>query len=268
MLHVDDLSVSFVRYRGLFGRTRVTGLSGLSIEIGKGEVRAVVGASGAGKSLLALAILGLLPPNAEQGGRIRFAGEDLTAERARALRGHRIAFVPQSIACLDPLARTGRQVAWAARRAGIPRRRIASAAREAVARFGLEGGAERAFPHELSGGMARRVLMAIATIGQADLLVLDEPTTGLDPDNIRTTMTHLRALADEGRAVLVITHDIAAVLPIADELTILRDGAGIETAPAAAFAGTGDGLRTSYARALWRALPQNAFAGPDARSAA
>ena len=110
--------------------------------------------------------------------------------------------------------------------------------------------------------------MAIATIGQADLLVLDEPTTSLDPDNIRTTMTHLRALADEGRAVLVITHDIAAVLPIADELTILRDGAGIETAPAAAFAGTGDGLRTSYARALWRALPQNAFAGPDARSAA
>jgi peptide/nickel transport system ATP-binding protein len=268
MLQVDNLSVSFVRYRGLLGRRRVTGLSAVTLKVAAGEVRAVVGASGAGKSLLALAILGLLPSNAEQGGRIRLAGEDLTAERAQALRGHRIAFVPQSIACLDPLARTGRQVAWAARRAGIPRRRIDSAVRAAMARFGLEGGAERAFPHELSGGMARRVLMAIATIGPADLLVLDEPTTGLDPDHIGTMMTHLRALADEGRAILAITHDIAAVLPIADHVTVLRDGASIETAPASAFAGTGDALRTCYARALWRALPQNAFAGPDVRGAA
>jgi peptide/nickel transport system ATP-binding protein len=268
MLELDNVSVSFVRYRGLLRRTRVTCLSGVSGEVAAGEVRAVVGASGAGKSLLALAILGLLPSNAEQGGSIRFAGEDLTAERVKALRGRRIAFVPQSIACLDPLARTGRQVAWAARRAGIPRSRIASVVRGATARFGLEGRAERAFPHELSGGMARRALMAIATIGPADLLVLDEPTTGLDPDHVHTMMTNLRAFADEGRAVLVITHDIAAVLPVADRVTILRDGASVETAAAAAFSGTGDGLRSPYARALWRALPQNEFAGLDVRSAA
>jgi peptide/nickel transport system ATP-binding protein len=221
-----------------------------------------VGASGAGKSLLAHAIVGLLPPNAAWGGTMRFCGEPLDAERQARLRGRYIALVPQSIAYLDPLVRAERQVAWAAERAGIPQRSIGSATRAAMERFHLDQRALRAFPHELSGGMARRLLLAIATVADADLVIADEPTTGLDERNVSAVMDHLRTIADCGKAVLVITHDLHAVLPVADRITVLCDGRTVETAPAAAFTGCGEALGTDYARALWRALPQNDFASP------
>jgi peptide/nickel transport system ATP-binding protein len=261
MLEVQDLSVSFARYDGWLRRRSVRVLDGVAFAVERGEVHAVIGASGAGKSILAQAILGLLPPNARTDGFIRFDGDLLTPERLALLRGRRIALVPQSVAALDPSARAGRQVAWAARRAGAPRDG-AGAADAALGRFGLDAAAGRLFPHQLSGGMARRVLLAIASVGGADLVISDEPTTGLDPENKAVALAHLRALADRGRGVVVVTHDLSAVLPVADRVTILRDGTAVETADAAAFEGRGGALRTDYARALWRALPRNDFTVP------
>ncbi len=268
MLEVNHLSVSFRHYIGLLRRTSVTALRDVSVTVAAGEVLGVIGGSGAGKSLLAHAVLGILPSNAEARGEVRFMGEALTPERLKRLRGRRMALVPQSIAALDPLARTRRQVTWAALRAGAERGAASSLAASALQRFGLDDRVSRAFPHQLSGGMARRVLMAIATVGHADLLIVDEPTTGLDPENVTAAMGCLRAWADSGKAVLVITHDVAAALPVADRITILHDGVSIETAPSRAFVGAGDALKTAYARALWRALPQNDFAAVKARRAA
>lgn len=263
MLAVDNLAVSFLRYSGWLRRTRLPCLSDVSVTLAAGEVLGVIGASGAGKSLLAHAILGLLPPNAEQGGTITFAGEPLTPLRQARLRGRQIALVPQSIAFLDPLARTRRQVTWAARRAGLARTEAFGAAAGALAAQGLEEPAARAYPHELSGGMARRVLLAIASVGEADLVICDEPTTGLDRKTIARMLAQLRALADQGKAVMVITHDLAAVLPYADKVTVLRDGTAQETVSARAFTGHGDALASPYSRALWRSLPQNDFSAPD-----
>jgi peptide/nickel transport system ATP-binding protein len=268
MLEVDHLSLSFRRYAGLLRRTDVVALQDVSAKLAAGEVLGVIGGSGAGKSLLAHAVLGILPSNAETHGEVRFMGQVLTPERLKRLRGRRMALVPQSITALDPLARIGRQVTWAAVRAGVEKEAASDLAASALHRFGLDDRASRAFPHQLSGGMARRALMAAATVGQADLLIVDEPTTGLDPENVATVMAYLRAWADAGKAVVLITHDLAAVLPVADRITVLREGVSIETAPARAFAGKGLALKTAYARALWLALPQNDFSGGKARLAA
>ncbi|MXP64524.1 ABC transporter ATP-binding protein [Roseomonas sp. M0104] len=256
MLELSRLSIGFRRPAGLWRREVVPALRGVSLDVRAGEVLAVIGASGAGKSLLAQAVLGLLPANAVLAGAMRFQGAPLDPAM---LRGRRIALVPQSIAWLDPLVRAGRQVEWAAGRAGLPAALRQPAATAALARFNLGAAASRRFPHQLSGGMARRAMLAIATLGQADLLVADEPTNGLDPENAARVLGHLRALADAGRGVLVISHDLSAVLPQADRVAILRDGALQETAPATAFRGRGEALASSYARALWQALPESGF---------
>ncbi|HWX50840.1 MAG TPA: ATP-binding cassette domain-containing protein [Roseomonas sp.] len=256
MLEVARLSIGFRRPLGLWRREIVPALRDISLQVQAGEMLAVIGASGAGKSLLAQAILGLLPAHAVLSGALRYRGAPLDPA---ALRGRRIALVPQSIAWLDPLVRTGRQVEWAAGRAGLPAAARRPAATAALARFGLGAAAARRFPHQLSGGMARRAMLAMATLGQAELLIADEPTNGLDPENAARVLNHLRTLADAGRGVLVISHDLAAVLPLADRVAILRDGALQETAPAAAFRGNGAALASPYARALWRALPEIGF---------
>ena len=264
MLSVRNLSVSFARYdRGLRQRDLVA-ISDLDLSVAAGEVVAVVGASGAGKSLLAHAVLGVLPANATVGGEIAFKGAPLTPARAEALRGREIALVPQSVAYLNPLLRVGRQVRRAAELAGRPRREAAAAAAAQFGAYRLAADVGRRYPFEVSGGMARRVLMATATAGRADLLIADEPTNGLDGPVARESVRMLRAWADAGKAVVLITHDIETALEVADRVAVFRDGRTVETAPAAAFAGAGERLAEPYSRALWRALPQNDFAGAEA----
>ncbi|HLH97989.1 MAG TPA: ABC transporter ATP-binding protein [Xanthobacteraceae bacterium] len=259
MLAVENLNIAFRRYAGLLARNRLVCLRGISLFVNAGEVLAIVGASGAGKSLLAQALLGILPSNAEVGGSILFNGSPLSPERQATLRGREIALVPQSVACLDPLAPVGRQVRLAARRAGIASSRCKETADRALSRFGLGLSVGKAFPHQLSGGMARRVLLAMATVADPALIIADEPTTGLDPDNAATVLRHLRMLADDRKGVLLISHDIRAALPLADRVAVVRDGAIVETVAADRFRDGGTKLATDYARALWRALPENDF---------
>lgn len=253
MLNIRDLSIGFRRYHSLLRQETVTYLSGLTLTLHPGEVLAVIGGSGAGKSLLAHALLGLLPPNAVIGGEMSFRGQSLMPYPAE-LRGRRIALMPQQVAHLDPLARTGRQVGWAARRVGA----IGNAATQ-LAALGLPPVAARLYPGQLSGGMARRVLLAMAGAGAPDLLVADEPTVGLDPASRDTVLRLLRSHATADRAVLLITHDLATVLRFADRVAILDAGhmLGVETARN--FHGDGSALISSHARALWRALPENGF---------
>ncbi len=257
LLSFDDFGISFRRYSGLLQTRDVPAIDQIRFSLQRGEVLALIGASGGGKSLIAHALFGILPPNAATRGAIRFEDRVVDDLSRPALLGRRMALIPQSISHLDPMARCISQLRWAAKRAGGEpgRERLVAA----LAHFGLDAEAGNAFPHQLSGGMARRMLMAIATIGNPDLIVADEPTSGLDDGNAEIVLTKLRRLADEGRGVLLVTHSLASALAYADRVCLIRDGRLMGEETSAAFSGSGEGLRSTYARALWRALPQNAF---------
>lgn len=257
LLDVRDLSVTFTQYERGLRRVRLEVVTGLDLAVDAGELVAVVGASGSGKSLLAHAVLGVLPGNAETGGEIRYDGAPLDEARREVLRGREIALVPQSMTFLDPLARVGSQTRRAATLAGVADPAAATA--EAYARLDLPAGSDRRHPHELSGGMARRVLTATATVGRPRLVFADEPTPGLHEAAVSETLRGLRALADDGAAVVLITHDLERALPIADRVAVFYAGTTVEVAPTSAFAGDGSALRHPYSRALWQALPRNGF---------
>ncbi|QJD83011.1 ABC transporter ATP-binding protein [Cohnella herbarum] len=254
LLKVDKLSVSFMQYTGGLRQQIVQTITDLHLSVNAGEIVAVFGSSGSGKSLLAHAIMGILPDNATMSGTIHFDGRILDQDRALSLRGKEIALVPQSVNYLDPLMRVGAQVRTTA--VGEDR---ASAQRAIFKRYRLNDNVERMFPFQLSGGMARRVLVSTAAISGARLIIADEPTPGMHPDDVTEALNTFRELADNGCAVLFITHDIEAALRIADRIAVFYAGTTVETALAADFAGDGERLRHPYSKALWQALPQNAF---------
>lgn len=259
LLNVTGLQISFTQYTAGLHQRRLTVITDLDLTVRAGELVAVVGASGSGKSLLAHAILGILPGNAVQAGVITFQGAPLTPERAAAVRGKQIALIPQSVGSLDPLMRVGAQVRRAAERSGVTRERASALVDRTFERYGLAPEVQQRYPFQLSGGMARRVLVGTAVVGQAELLIADEPTPGLHPEAAAETLRHLRELADQGKGVLMITHDIAAALDVADVVAVFYAGTTVEVAQVADFTGDGSRLRHPYTQALWRALPQNAF---------
>ena len=267
LLQVEHLSMSFSRYEPgvpFFQARRVNMpvLNDLSLSVRAGELVAVVGASGSGKTLLADAILGLFAPNARVEGSIRFAGRPLDAAGIAGLRGRGVSLVPQSVTSLDPLMRVGEQVVGACGRgrAGRARRRERTARMRTLFReLGLDGSVERMFPHELSGGMARRVLVASALIDDPWLIVADEPTPGLDMELAVRALGDLRAFADAGGAVLLITHDLELALSVADRVAVFRDGRVVEEAPVSSFAQP-ELLGNPFSRALWHAMPEHEFA--------
>lgn len=258
MLTIDRLTVQLPHYPRWWRREWTSCIDSLSLHLQTGDVHAVVGASGAGKSLLAYAILGLLPQPARVTGDVFFQGEKLTPTRQKRLRGHQLALIPQSLNALDPLARSQHQVRWAAQRAGLSRPDAQQRADGLLRRYQLDHAATH-YPHELSGGMARRVLIAMAQAGSARLVIADEPSVGLDPIQRDRVLAALKALARGGKTVLLITHDLRHALTVADKVTVMRQGQALETAPAQAFQGQGEQLTSEYARALWQALPDNAF---------
>lgn len=265
MLRIEQLTLQLPYYRRWWQRDWTTCLDQLSLSIMPGEIHAVVGASGAGKSLLAYAIMGLLPDGAKTSGQLLFNATPLTSARQRQLRGRELALIPQSLRALDPLVRSQRQVSWAAHRAGQTQATAWHSAHQALYHYQLDKQAQHAYPHELSGGMARRVLTAMAHVSQASLIIADEPTVGLDPLQRDRVLTDLKALASQGKAVILITHDLRHALPIADQVTIMRHGRCLETTGADAFQGSGEALQSGYAQALWLALPDNAFSISGAR---
>lgn len=258
MLEIDALSITFKRYDGWLARTELTPIRCLDLTIDKGQVVSVVGESGAGKSLLAHAILGLLPTNAVVSGKMTYQGKPLTPQRIRQLRGREIALIPQSVGFLNPLWRVGGQVARAARLSGKDTAAAVKARDSAFARYHLAEAVKTLFPYQISGGMARRVLTAAATVGNAQLVLADEPTSGMDAENSRNALAYLRNLADSGRSVLLITHDIEAAVQISEKVAVFRKGVTVEYADVQDFKGE-NFLRHPYTRQLFNALPGKAF---------
>ncbi|MGG1313282.1 ABC transporter ATP-binding protein [Cohnella laeviribosi] len=254
LLEVNNLSVAFARYAGGFQRRMEQAIVGLDLSVEAGEIVAVIGSSGSGKSLLAHAVLGILPGHAQVTGTIQYDGEPLNERRIAALRGNEIVLVPQSVSFLDPLQRVGAQVRTTARGTDPT-----ATVRSVFKRLRLAEAVGRLFPFQLSGGMARRVLVSTAAVSAARLIVADEPTPGMQAEDVNETLSMLREMADKGSGVLLITHDIEAALRVADKVAVFYAGTTVELAKAADFAGDGSNLRHPYSRALWQALPRNGF---------
>ena len=255
LLEIKDYRVSFQMYdRGLKKRT-LTVVRNMNIAVHKGEIVAIVGASGSGKSVLAHAVLGLLPGNARTSGTILYEEHELDEKLRKEKVGTEIIMIPQSVTYLDPLMKTGVQVQ------GI--KGSDAQRKNAFERYGLDESAAGKYPFQLSGGMARRALIATAVITEAKLILADEPTPGLSEDLALETMQHFRELADAGKGILMITHDLDIALRVADTIAVFYDGEVIDTCRAEAFAEDGKGLEHSYTKALWAALPQNGFVPAD-----
>ncbi|MBO0874733.1 MAG: ABC transporter ATP-binding protein [Pseudonocardia sp.] len=233
LLEIEDLSVSFPTEDGL-----VRAVRGVSLSLAAGEVLGVVGESGCGKSVTAQAVMGLLPPGARVSGSIRFGGIELVGggpKRLRELRGCRIAMIFQdSMTSLNPVYTVGWQLAEAYRAHHSVRWRDARrTAVEALERVGIPEPDRRArqYPHEFSGGMRQRAMIAMAMLNDPDLIIADEPTTALDVTVQAQILETLTAAATEaGAAIMMITHDLGVLAGMAHRVLVMYGGSVVEAA--------------------------------------
>ncbi|RMB81455.1 ABC transporter ATP-binding protein [Streptomyces shenzhenensis] len=265
LLEIRGLSVSYRTRRGT-----VPALRGVDLDVWPGQVTAVVGESGSGKSTTAHAVTRLLAANgAIDAGTVRFGRHDLVTlseAELRTVRGAQIGLVPQDpTVSLNPVKRIGDQVAEVLRIHGLATRR--SAATEAAAvldRAGLPDAAVRArqYPHELSGGMRQRALIAIAIAAQPQLIIADEPTSALDVTVQRVILDHLQHLTEEsGTAILLVTHDLGVAADRAQRLVVMSQGKVVEAGETRAIL---DDPRHEYTRRLLAGAPSLTAARPRA----
>ena len=232
MLEVTDLVVSLSTESGLIQAVR-----GITFSLQAGETLGVVGESGSGKTMLSLAILGLLPRSARVTGSVRLEGEELltaTPKEWNFVRGGRAAMVFQDpMTALNPMYSVGWQVAECVRlHSGISRGHARKRAVELLELVGLPQPQQlaRRYPHELSGGMRQRVVIAIAIANEPELLIADEPTTALDVTVQAQILDTLRSIRTEtGSAMILISHDLGVVAGVADRLLVMYAGKAVET---------------------------------------
>ena len=236
LLAVDDLHVEFV------GRHRtVRAVRGLSYTIAPGETLGLVGESGSGKSVSALSIMGLLPKRVGRvsAGTARFDGQELIGmpeNRLRRIRGAKIAMIFQDpLSSLNPVLTIGRQITEALEtHKGMDRKKANRRAVELLELVGIPGASRRVkdYPHQFSGGMRQRAMIAMALSCEPKLLIADEPTTALDVTIQAQILELLRRLREElGMAVLIITHDLGVVAGFADRLAVMYAGRLVEHGP-------------------------------------
>jgi oligopeptide/dipeptide ABC transporter ATP-binding protein len=255
LLDVRDLTIKFLRVRQvlrtaqqLHPATTVAAVRELSFAIAPAEVLGLVGESGSGKSITALAIMGLLPPAASISGDITFQNSDphptnlttLPSEQLRRLRGSRIAMIFQEpMTALNPVMRVGDQIAEAVRAHNqVSKSEAWRRAVEGLHDVAIPDPEQRArsYPHQLSGGMRQRVMIAMAIVNRPQLLIADEPTTALDVTIQQQILDLLNDLRHKfSLAMLFISHDLAVVSHVADRVAVLYAGSLVELAPKAAI---------------------------------
>jgi oligopeptide transport system ATP-binding protein len=257
LLEVEDLRVSFRTDDGV-----VEAVQGISYALDAGETLGIVGESGCGKSVSTLALLRLIPqPPGRIRGTVRFEGADVLAlpeARMRRLRGNRMAMIFQDpMTCLNPFLRVSTQLTEAIElHTGLRGAAARARAVEALERVGIPGASERLddYPHQFSGGMRQRVMIAMALACRPRLLIADEPTTALDVTVQAQILELLRGLVrEEGMALILITHALSIVAGLCERIAVMYGGRFVETAP------TRDLFRDPrhpYTEALLRAVPR------------
>ncbi len=234
LLEVRGLRTSFATRHGL-----VRAVTGVDFHVDRGEVLGLVGESGCGKSVTSLSILRLIaPPGRIEAGEVRFDGRDLLTlgdEEIRAIRGNRIAMIfQQPTSSLNPVMTAGHQLAEVLElHRGMKRAAALDRARELMRMVGIPDPDRRirAYPHELSGGMAQRVMIAMALACEPELLIADEPTTALDVTIQAQILDLMRTLRREtGTAIILITHDLGVVAEMCDRVAVMYAGEVVEEA--------------------------------------
>ncbi|MFE7404970.1 ABC transporter ATP-binding protein [Isoptericola sp. NPDC057559] len=257
LLEVEDLTVTFRTAQG-----PVDVVDGLSFTLERGASLGIVGESGSGKSMTSLAVMGLLPPTASLRGRVALEDTDLTSlseSKVRHLRGDRMSMIFQDpLSSLNPYYSVGQQIeeAYRAHRAGVTRRQARKVAVEAMERVHIADAARRVdhYPHQFSGGMRQRVMIAMALSTEPDLLIADEPTTALDVTVQAQILDLLQEVRREtGTALILISHDLAVVSEIAEDVVVMRHGVSVEQASAERLFSD---PQHPYTRALLDAVPR------------
>jgi oligopeptide/dipeptide ABC transporter ATP-binding protein len=257
LLDINDLQTHFTTRAGL-----VKSVDGVSFSIGEGELLGLVGESGCGKSITALSIMRLIsPPGKIVGGSIRFKGEELTTasgERMRQIRGDDIAMIFQDpMTSLNPVYTVGEQIAEALRlHKKLDRKSAWDAAVDAMREVSIPSPERRAkdYPHQLSGGMRQRVMIAMALACDPDLLIADEPTTALDVTIQAQILELLNELRQSRKlAVLLITHDLGVVAEVADRVCVMYTGRIVERSNVAELFAE---PKHPYTRGLLRSVPR------------
>jgi peptide/nickel transport system ATP-binding protein len=263
ILSVQDLTVHFPTDDGL-----VKAVRGISYTVREREVLGIVGESGCGKSVSSMAIMGLLPKTARITGKIRYRGKDILKMRAkeqRSLRGRKIAMVFQDpMTALNPVYSIGDQLAEAVlSHETIPRKKALARAAEMLDLVGIPQATERlhSYPHEFSGGMRQRVMIAMAVINKPDVIIADEPTTALDVTVQAQILELLLGVKDAvNAAILLITHDLGVIAGMAHRVLVMYAGRAVEVADT-------DSLfvkpRMPYTARLLGSIPSLESAGGD-----
>lgn len=256
LLQVSDLSVDF-----RFGGTLIYAVDGVSFSLDSGKTLGIIGESGSGKSVTARAIMGLLPGRARISGSIRFLGRELVGLRDREMseyRGKEIALVPQDPSrSLNPTIKIGKQITEALRRhVAMSKGEAKERAIELLGKVRLPAPSQRFFeyPHQLSGGMRQRVVIAMALACNPKLLIADEATTALDVTTQAQIMELLCELQSEfGMAMILISHDMAIAATYTDEVAVMYAGSVVEQANTERIFNS---IRMPYTRALMDAIPR------------
>ena len=257
LLEVNNLSISFTQYVQGLNRHDLKVISDLTIDVNESEIVAILGSSGSGKSLLAHSILGILPYNSHVKGEIKFRGNVLDQKLNEELRGKEICLIPQSVNFLDPLMKVSEQaIGECKNEKEHDTKKIKQ--REIFEKYGLDESVDDLYPFELSGGMARKVLLSTALINDPMLLIADEPTPGLDAKSVQETIEDIKKLKENGKGVLLITHEIDVALKTADRIAIFYSGYVIEINKVENFRNS-ENLLHPYTKVLIDALPRNGF---------
>lgn len=255
ILEINHLSVAFSKYETFFKKTFSAPIEDLSLSLEENTITAVVGQSGSGKSLVAHAIMGMLPGNCRINGELLYKGAPFTDQVRRSLRKGEIVIIPQSIDYLDPLMTVGNQIRELVRE-GDPEEEM----QKILARYSLAPEVADMYPFELSGGMARRILIACAVVQRPALIIADEPTPGLDEELVDEAIGHMLQLKENGASLLVITHDLFVAQAIADKIVFFKDGKSVCQVTREEFANTSDFENLPpYAKLLFESLPCHKF---------
>jgi oligopeptide/dipeptide ABC transporter ATP-binding protein len=236
LLRVRGLSVSFA-----VGGRRLVAVDGVDLDVARGEVLGIVGESGSGKSMTMLALARLIPAGAAHvsADEIRFAGDDLLARseaEMQRIRGRRIGFVFQNpLSSLNPLLTIGEQIGeTVSRHLGLSRRAARARTAELLDRVGIPGASTRIddYPHQFSGGMRQRVMIAMAIACDPEIILADEPTTALDVTIQAQILDLLRSIVvQSGTAIIIVTHDLGVAASLCHRVSVMYAGQVVETAP-------------------------------------
>jgi len=256
MLTFENIAIDIAQFKWLGVKTWHPLLIDITIDIYPGEVVALIGGSGEGKSIFLQNTLGLLPNNMRSSGHISINGRVITEAQKSQLRGNTVCYVPQGVSALNPLIRIGPQLKRTTKLNGAQKH--SHKVLHLLQQFELQKNIVNFFPKQLSGGMAKRVLACNATLTQAQYILADEITSWLDDKHAMQLLTYLKKLCGQGRGILWVTHDLAMAAKFADRIAVLHNGRLEEIVTPSQLK---QRKASEWSLCLWDALPEHKFIG-------